>query len=150
MAKLREEERLKMEAQLESQISKAQDLKKLQQEQKRTEFLEIQRFKEQERGISEQAYRLLEEGTELKNNKKYDEAFQKAREIAADFPKNNDLIAHINEIGENLINSQIQDVIQHSLTDVENSISNFNTTQCYIWYPTCFMVLFPSIVGEFG
>jgi len=77
IAKLREGEKLKMEAQLELQISKAQDLKKLQQEQKRTEFMEIQRLKEQERGISEQAYRLLEEGTELKNNKRYDKAFEK-------------------------------------------------------------------------
>jgi len=77
IAKLREEEKLRIETQLEIQISKSKDLQKLQQEQKRTEFMEIQRLKEQEREISEQAYKLLEEGTELKNQKKYDKAFEK-------------------------------------------------------------------------
>jgi hypothetical protein len=75
--KLREQERLKMEMQLYEQISKAQDLKKIQEDQKRKEFMEIQKQKEQEQDISERAYKLLEEGTQLKNAKKYDKAYNK-------------------------------------------------------------------------
>ncbi len=75
--KEREEERKKLESEIKQQITKAQDLKKMQEEQRRQEFLELQKEKEREKEISDQAYRLLEEGTKLKNRKKFEEAYQK-------------------------------------------------------------------------
>jgi len=72
-----EKEKLAYIAQIDEKISKAHDLKKMQEDQKRQEFLVIQRQKEQERSISEQAYKLLEIGTELKDKKKFDEAHEK-------------------------------------------------------------------------
>ena len=72
-----EQENLQYIAQMDEKISKAHDLKKLQEEQKRQEFLVIQRQKEQEGSISEEAYKLLEIGTELKDQKKFDEAHEK-------------------------------------------------------------------------
>jgi len=77
LIRLKEEEKQRLEAQMKEQIAKAEDLQKLQQEQKRKEFLEIQRQKEQEKEISEQAYILLEEGTKLMNQKKYNKAYEK-------------------------------------------------------------------------
>ena len=73
----KEEEKLKMEAQLEEQITKAQDLKDLQEQKRRKEILAIQQQQEYEKGVSEQAYRLLEDGTALKNIKKFEEAYEK-------------------------------------------------------------------------
>ncbi len=70
-------EKLKLEAQIEDQIIKAKDLQKLQQDQRRREFLAIQKEKEREKEISENAYHFLEEGTKLKNRKKFEEAFEK-------------------------------------------------------------------------
>ncbi|MHA1191046.1 MAG: hypothetical protein ACTSP9_01965 [Promethearchaeota archaeon] len=72
-----EQEKLAYIAQMDEKISKAHELKKMQEDQKRQEFLVIQRQKEQERSISEQAYKLLEIGTELKDKKKFDEAHEK-------------------------------------------------------------------------
>ncbi|MFX0176868.1 MAG: hypothetical protein ACFE85_11620, partial [Candidatus Hodarchaeota archaeon] len=77
LIRLKEEEKLRMEAQMKEQIAKAEDLQKLQQEQKRKEFMEIQRQKEQEKEVSEEAYKLLEDGADLMNNKKYDKAYEK-------------------------------------------------------------------------
>jgi hypothetical protein len=77
LIKLKEEERKRMELQMKEQIAKAEDLQKLQQEQKRKEFMEIQLQKEKEKEISEQAYKLLEDGTKLMNQKKYDKAYEK-------------------------------------------------------------------------
>jgi hypothetical protein len=71
-----EEERRTQKA-LEIEISKAEELKKMQEEQRRQEFLEIQKQKEQERLISEEAYELLEQGTDLKDKKKFDKAYEK-------------------------------------------------------------------------
>ncbi|MFX1360398.1 MAG: hypothetical protein ACFFDL_02410 [Promethearchaeota archaeon] len=73
----KEEEKLKMEAQLEEQITKAQDLKDLQEQKRKKEILAIQKQQEYEKGVSEQAYRLLEDGTALKNIKKFEEAYEK-------------------------------------------------------------------------
>ena len=70
-------EKLKLEDQIEDQIIKAKDLQKLQQDQRRREFLAIQKEKEREKEISENAYHFLEEGTKLKNRKKFEEAFEK-------------------------------------------------------------------------
>lgn len=75
--KEREEERKKLESEIKQQISKAQDLKKMQEEQRRQEFLELQKEKEREKQIADQAYKLLEEGTKLKNKKKFEEAYGK-------------------------------------------------------------------------
>ncbi len=77
VAERQETERLKLEAQIEDEIIKAKDLQKLQQDQKRREFLAIQKEKEREKEISENAYHFLEEGTKLKNKKKFEEAFEK-------------------------------------------------------------------------
>ncbi len=73
----KEEVKLKMEAQLEEQITKAQDLKDLQEKKRRKEILAIQQQQEYEKGVSEQAYRLLEDGTALKKIKKFEEAYEK-------------------------------------------------------------------------
>ncbi|MGB5910163.1 MAG: hypothetical protein WBH31_03100 [Promethearchaeia archaeon] len=73
----KEEEKLRMEAQLEEQITKAQDLKDLQERKRRKEILAIQQQQEHEREVSEQAYRLLEDGTSLKNIKRFEEAYEK-------------------------------------------------------------------------
>ncbi len=72
-----EQEKLQYIAQMDEKISKAHELEKMQEDQKRQEFLVIQRQKEQERSISEQAYKLLEIGTELKDQGKYSEAHEK-------------------------------------------------------------------------
>ena len=72
-----EQEKLAYIEQLDEKISKAHELKKWQENQKRQELLVIQRQKEQERSISEQAYKFLEIGTELKDKKKFDEAHEK-------------------------------------------------------------------------
>jgi len=72
-----EQERLQFLEQMDEKISKAEELKRIQEEQKRQEFLITQRQKEQEKTISEEAYALLEIGTELKNQKKFIEAHEK-------------------------------------------------------------------------
>ncbi|NVM16393.1 MAG: hypothetical protein HWN80_01655 [Candidatus Lokiarchaeota archaeon] len=73
----RKREKLKLEAQIQEKISKAKDLQDLQQEQRRKELLAIHEEKEREREISENAYRFLEEGTKLKDKKKFEEAYDK-------------------------------------------------------------------------
>ena len=70
-------EKLKLTAQIEEQISKAKDLHDLQQDQRRREILAIQEEKEREREISEKAYGFLEEGTKLKERRKFEEAYEK-------------------------------------------------------------------------
>ncbi|MFW9949477.1 MAG: hypothetical protein ACFFKA_05065, partial [Candidatus Thorarchaeota archaeon] len=70
-------EKLKLEAQIQEQINKAKDKQKLKQEQRRKELLAIQEEKEKEREISENAYRFIEEGTKLKDEKKFEEAYDK-------------------------------------------------------------------------
>jgi len=74
--KRKTEERL-IEEKLEEKLAEAQIIKKQQQEEKRKEFLKIQREKEQERQISEEAYELLEEGTTLMDRGNFTEAFEK-------------------------------------------------------------------------
>jgi hypothetical protein len=73
----KKKEKLKLEAQIQEKISKAKDLQDLQQEQRRKEILAIQEEKEREREISEKAYAFLEEGTRLKDKKKFEEAYEK-------------------------------------------------------------------------
>ena len=73
----REQERKRLESEIKQQITKAQDLKKMQEEQRRQEFLELQKEKEREKEVAEQAYKLLEEGTKLKDKKKFEEAYEK-------------------------------------------------------------------------
>ena len=70
-------EKIRKEAQLEEQITKAKDLHDLQQEQRRRELSAIQEEKEREREISDKAYMLLEAGTKLKNDKRFEEAYEK-------------------------------------------------------------------------
>ena len=79
-AKLKEakkKEKLELEKQIQDKITKAKDLQDLQQEQRRKELLTIQEEKEREREISEKAYGFLEEGTRLKDKKKFEEAYEK-------------------------------------------------------------------------
>jgi hypothetical protein len=70
-------EKLRIEEKLEEKFLEASELRKLQQEEKRKEFLRIQSGKQQEREISEKAYKLLEQGTSLLDNKKFEEANEK-------------------------------------------------------------------------
>ncbi|KKM96653.1 hypothetical protein LCGC14_1175950 [marine sediment metagenome] len=69
--------RLETEAQLEDTFAKAEVLRKLQQEEKRIEFLRVQNEKQREREVSEEAYAILEYGTILLENKKFNEAYEK-------------------------------------------------------------------------
>jgi len=73
----REKERKRLESEIKQQITKAQDLKKMQEDQRRQEFLELQKEKEREKQIADQAYKLLEEGTKLKDRKKFEDAYEK-------------------------------------------------------------------------
>ena len=77
LIELRKQEKLKLEAQIQERISSAKDLRDLQQEEKRRKLTAIQEEKERERKISEQALRLLEEGTKLKDQEKFEEAYDK-------------------------------------------------------------------------
>jgi hypothetical protein len=80
----RKVEALKIEEKLEEKLAEAQLIRKKYQEEKRKEVLRIQREKEKERQISEDAYKLLEEGTSLMDSGKFMEAYDKyiaAREL---------------------------------------------------------------------
>ncbi|UCD00618.1 MAG: hypothetical protein JSV23_06935, partial [Promethearchaeota archaeon] len=80
----RRAEELLIEEKLEEKLAEAQELRIKQQEKKRRELLKIQREKEQEKEISEEAYSLLEDGTALMNRRKFNEAYEKfmtAREL---------------------------------------------------------------------
>ena len=70
-------EKDRVEAQLEEQISKAKDLHETQQEQRRRELTLIQEEKEREKETSDKAYRLLEEGTKLKDDKMFNDSYEK-------------------------------------------------------------------------
>ncbi|MBY9016326.1 MAG: hypothetical protein KGD68_11585 [Candidatus Lokiarchaeota archaeon] len=70
-------EKIRIEAQLEERITKAKDLQDLQQEQRRRELSVIQEEKEREREISDKAYHFLEEGTKLKDDKKFEDSYEK-------------------------------------------------------------------------
>ncbi|MFX1379290.1 MAG: hypothetical protein ACFFA4_09360 [Promethearchaeota archaeon] len=77
-------EKILIEEKLEEQLAEAQILRKKQQEEKRKELLKVQKEKEKERQVSEEAYELLEEGTALMDIKKFNEAYEKfiaAREL---------------------------------------------------------------------
>ena len=77
-------ERLRIEEKLEEQFTKSEEIRRLQQEEKRKELQRIQLEKEREKEISEEAYQLLEKGTALLENTKFDEAYEKyikAREL---------------------------------------------------------------------
>ncbi|MHA1930928.1 MAG: hypothetical protein ACW96X_00215, partial [Promethearchaeota archaeon] len=80
-------ERLKVEEKLEAKFTKAEELRKLQQEEKRKEFSRIQSEKQWEREISEEAYKLLEQGTFLLDSKKFEEAYEKYMEARKLFNK---------------------------------------------------------------
>ncbi|MFX1346245.1 MAG: hypothetical protein ACFFAI_14125, partial [Promethearchaeota archaeon] len=83
----RKAKQLRIEEKLEEKLAKAEELRKLQQEEKRKEVLKIQREKEWEREISEKAYKVLEEGTRLLDNKDFDEAYEKYIEARKLFDK---------------------------------------------------------------
>ncbi|MFX1419623.1 MAG: hypothetical protein ACFE9N_11945 [Promethearchaeota archaeon] len=80
----RKAKELRIEEKLEEKLIEAQLIRKQQQEEKRREFLKIQREKEQEKQISEDAYELLEQGAALTDRGKFTEAYEKyiaAREL---------------------------------------------------------------------
>jgi len=70
-------EALEIEKKLEEKLVETQIIKQQQQEEKRREFLKIQREKEQEKQISEEAYEFLKEGTALMDRGKFIEAYEK-------------------------------------------------------------------------
>jgi len=75
--KKEEEERaqqLEIESQLEEKLTKIQETTAQEKELKRKELLESQERKRQERDLSEEAYNLLEQGTKLLDQKKFEEA----------------------------------------------------------------------------
>ncbi len=80
-------EKLKIEEKLEETFAKAEELRKLQQEEKRKEFLRIQSEKQWEQETSEEAFRLLEQGTSLLDRKKFPEAYEKYIEARKLFNK---------------------------------------------------------------
>ncbi|MFX0034540.1 MAG: hypothetical protein ACFE9I_02730 [Candidatus Hermodarchaeota archaeon] len=73
----RKVEELEFEEKLEEKLAEAREVRKKQQEEKRREFLKVQREKEREEKISDEAYQLLEEGTNFMDRKKFSEAFEK-------------------------------------------------------------------------
>ena len=75
--KERIEEKKTIEEKLEERLAKAEELRKLHQEEKRKEFLRVQAEKDWEREISEEAYDLLEQGTFLLDRRKFNEAYDK-------------------------------------------------------------------------
>jgi len=77
LSEAKKAEKLKIEAQLEEQITKAKNLQDLQLKQRRRELSAIQEAKEREKEISDKAYLMLEEGTKLKNNKKFEDSYDK-------------------------------------------------------------------------
>jgi len=70
-------EKIRNKPQLKLQITKAKDLYDLQQAQRRRELSAIQEEKEREMEIPDKAYTLLEAGAKLKDDKKFEEAFEK-------------------------------------------------------------------------
>jgi len=79
----KEIERMHFEEQLEKEIQKVEELEKIQQEIQKEELLTIQELKKKEKEISEEAYKLIEEGAKLREIKQFDrarESFLKARE----------------------------------------------------------------------
>ncbi len=83
----RKTDKLKIEEKLEEKLAKAEELRKVQQEEKKKEFLRIQREKEWEREVSEDAYEILEQGTALLERNKFDEAYEKYIEARKLFNK---------------------------------------------------------------
>ncbi|MFX1316581.1 MAG: hypothetical protein ACFE9T_12010 [Promethearchaeota archaeon] len=84
LLKEKELKKVELEEQLEEKFVQTEELRKLHQEQKKKEFLKIQKQKEWEKEISEEAYELLEQGTALLERKKFDDAHEKyvkAREL---------------------------------------------------------------------
>ena len=80
-------EKLKIEEKLEEKFTKAEELRKQKQEEKRDELKRVQSEKQWEREISEEAYKLLEQGTSLLDRKKFEEAFEKYIEARKLFDK---------------------------------------------------------------
>ncbi len=128
-------EKFIIEEKLEEKLAKAEELRKLQQEEKRKEVLKIQREKEWERDISEDAYKLLEQGTKLLDKKNFDEAYEKYIEARKLFDKiswkrevsriNNDLLFKLKrerktfEIREDIKKKRAEDEMEMKLLKKE-------------------------------
>jgi len=124
-------EQLKIEEKLEERLARSEELRKLQQEEKRREVLKIQREKEWERDISEDAYKLLEQGTTLLDKKNFDEAYEKYIEARKLFDKiswkrevsriNNDLLFKLKrerktfEIREDIKKKRVEEEMEMEL-----------------------------------
>jgi len=122
---------LKIEEKLEERLARSEELRKLQQEEKRREVLKIQREKEWERDISEDAYKLLEQGTTLLDKKNFDEAYEKYIEARKLFDKiswkrevsriNNDLLFKLKrerktfEIREDIKKKRVEEEMEMEL-----------------------------------
>ncbi|KKL76074.1 hypothetical protein LCGC14_2048530, partial [marine sediment metagenome] len=72
-----EKKKLVLEEKFEEEFAKAEETRMHQQEEKRKELQKIQREKEQEKNMSENAYKLLELGTALLERNEFDEAYEK-------------------------------------------------------------------------
>jgi hypothetical protein len=77
--KIREEKkrRLKLEKELEEHIANIQNVKQKQEEEKQEKYLKEQRKRQEERKISNEALKLLEEGTRLVERRKFENAEEK-------------------------------------------------------------------------
>jgi len=73
--KKQEEEKFKKE--LEERIERMHTLKNLEEEEKRKEILRVQEEKRKEKAITDEAFKLLEEGTDLVDIGEFDLAYQK-------------------------------------------------------------------------
>ena len=80
-------EKLEIEEQLEEKFTKDEKLRKQKQKEKRDELIRVQNEKQWEREISEEAYKLLEQGTSFSDRKKFEEAFEKYIEARKLFDK---------------------------------------------------------------
>ncbi|MFX1291158.1 MAG: hypothetical protein ACFFAG_09410 [Promethearchaeota archaeon] len=126
---------LKIEEKLEEKLAKDEELRKLQQEEKRKEVLKIQREKEWEKDISEEAYKLLEQGTKLLDKKNFEEAYEIYIEARKLFDKiswkrevsriNNDLLFKLNrerktfEIFEDIKKKRVEEEMEMELLKKE-------------------------------
>ncbi|MGM0469810.1 MAG: hypothetical protein ACQERB_13500 [Promethearchaeati archaeon] len=97
--KKEEEEKFKRE--LEERIEKMHTLKNLEEEEKRKEILRVQEEKRKEKAITDEAFKLLEEGTELVDIGEFDRAYQK-------YIKARDLFMQVNwDIEVSRINNEL-------------------------------------------
>ena len=101
----KEAEKAELEKQIEERITKVEDKKKVELEMKRKELLKLQSEKTIEMEVSEEAFKLLEQGTILLGDKKFSEAQDKyigARDLFKEINWHNEVSRINNELLFNL------------------------------------------------